>query len=45
MSDQGQVIKSGLSAGQRIVTDGLVKLRPDIVVEPYKAGKEKAVKK
>ncbi len=44
MSDQGQVIKSGLSAGQRIVTDGLVKLRPDIVVEPYKAGKEKAGK-
>ncbi len=40
MSDQGQVIKSGLTAGERIVTDGLVKLRPDIVVEPFKPEKK-----
>ena len=37
MSDQGQVIESGLKEGERIVTDGLVKLRPGIVIEPAPA--------
>ncbi|MHB9022419.1 MAG: efflux RND transporter periplasmic adaptor subunit [Halothiobacillus sp.] len=38
MSDQGQIIRSGLKAGERIVTDGLVKLRPGITIEPFKPG-------
>lgn len=37
MSDQGQVIESGLKEGERIVTDGLVKLRPGILIEPAPA--------
>lgn len=36
VSDQGQVITSGLTAGEHIVTDGLVKLRPGIAIEPFK---------
>ncbi len=35
MSDEGQVITSGLKAGEQIVTDGLVKLRPGITIEPF----------
>ncbi|WP_082922715.1 efflux RND transporter periplasmic adaptor subunit [Halothiobacillus diazotrophicus] len=33
-SDKGQIIESGLSAGERVVTDGLIKLRPGIQIEP-----------
>lgn len=37
-SDKGQIIESGLGPGMRVVTDGLVKLRPGIKIEPL-AGK------
>lgn len=33
-SDKGQIIESGLSAGMRVVTDGLIKLRPGIKIDP-----------
>lgn len=34
LTPQGQIIDSGLTAGTEIVTDGLVKLRPGIRIEP-----------
>ncbi|MDA3876284.1 MAG: efflux RND transporter periplasmic adaptor subunit [Halothiobacillus sp.] len=33
-SNKGQIVESGLSAGMRVVTDGLIKLRPGIQIEP-----------
>ncbi len=37
LTDQGQIIDSGLNAGETLVTDGLVKLRPGIRIEPAPA--------
>ncbi|WP_407275400.1 efflux RND transporter periplasmic adaptor subunit [Halothiobacillus sp. DCM-1] len=36
LTPQGQLIDQGLTAGETIVTDGLVKLRPGIKIEPAK---------
>ena len=34
VSDQGRIVESGLAAGERIVTDGLLKVRPGAPVDP-----------
>jgi len=34
MTEAGLIVESGLAAGERIVTDGLVKLRPGIAIRP-----------
>ncbi|KTG17796.1 MULTISPECIES: efflux RND transporter periplasmic adaptor subunit [unclassified Guyparkeria] len=34
MSDQGRIVESGLSAGERLVIDGLLKVRPGAPVNP-----------
>lgn len=36
LSDQGRIVLSGLKAGDRVVTDGLIKLRPGAEIKPAK---------
>jgi len=40
MSDKGRIVRSGLVAGDRIVIDGLLKVRPGVTVDPQQPAAE-----
>lgn len=41
MSDQGRIILSGLEPGDRLVIDGLLKVRPGAPVDPQDPSESK----